>query len=304
MRMHSRTSREGRITDEPVSTGSRHASSPRILLPVEEAPEPFVISLLHALAQEEGGDALVAKIVSVPEQTPLELTDQLLAPHHEKLHAAMRAVSESGPETPLEGVVRVGRNAVKNIASAADEHGVSTIVTSEIDRESSIIPVFGSDVDRLRANTSCRLVVATTTEHRTDVSSILVPIAGGPHSEKAVEVARALAKRHDAWIDLLHVVEPDSTPEQRNEAQQYVEAGSEQLDDFDNWDTWILEADSVTDAIIEQSAHYGVTVLGSPQSGRLRQFVFGSKTDNVRARADSAVVTVWAENTASSRVYR
>lgn len=287
-------SRDGRVTDGPCSAGSRPTSLPRILLPIQEDPEPLVVSLLHALVEYEGGEALVAKIVSVPEQTPVDLTDQILGPHYETLNATLRTVAESDPDTPFDGFVRVGHKAVNNIARTADEHCISTIVTSEINGDSSLRNVFASELSRLRANTACSVVGVTPQEHPTEVSSILVPIAGGPHSKQAVVVARALAKRHEAMIDLVHVVEPNTTPEQRKEAEQCVEARSEQLSNYDKWNARILEAASVSEAIIKQSANYSVTVQGASQKARLRRFITGSKTADVRQSADSAVVTVWA----------
>ena len=52
----------------------------------------------------------------------------------------------------------------------------------------------------------------------------------------------------------------------------------------------MLEADDVAEAIIEQSNYYPLTVLGAPTKGRLRQFVLGSTTQDIRADAQSVVL--------------
>ncbi|MFT4889384.1 MAG: hypothetical protein ACI9YT_000293 [Halobacteriales archaeon] len=65
--------------------------------------------------------------------------------------------------------------------------------------------------------------------------------------------------------------------------------------DGEQWDTWLLEAEDVAEAIVEQSADYDATVLGALRKGRLRRFLFGSTTGAVQDRAESAVLTVWAE---------
>lgn len=52
----------------------------------------------------------------------------------------------------------------------------------------------------------------------------------------------------------------------------------------------MLEADDVANVIIDQSEYYPLTVLGAPTKGRLRQFVFGSTAQDIRAGAQSAVL--------------
>lgn len=264
----------------PNDTGGRSprsAASPRVLLPVEEpSRSPGLTTLAHALAEEEGGGLLRAQIVSVPEQTPHRPLDPLVEPHRETLEESLRAVTETRTGTPVEGVVRIGHGRTRIIANTADDYDATTIVTGRRDRPSSLSWLRRSDAERLQANTSCRVVVAGNTERLTDISSILVPIAGGPHSGEAVDVARALAKYHDAWVELLHIVEPEPAVDQREKATQYFDAGIERLGDYEKYDTWLLEAGDVADAIIEQSAYYNATVLGAPRKGRLRRYVFGS----------------------------
>ncbi|ERG99100.1 MAG: universal stress protein family [Haloquadratum sp. J07HQX50] len=111
-------------------------------------------------------------------------------------------------------------------------------------------------------NTSSRLVVTHGAGELNHVSSILVAVAGGPHSGAAVETARALAVDHDAWIDLLHVVEPDASDERQAQARQYLEESQQRLQGFDRHDTWLLEADDVVDATAEQSAYDDVNWVG------------------------------------------
>lgn len=125
-----------------------------------------------------------------------------------------------------------------------------------------------------------------------NVSSILVPIAGGPHSGLAIDAAQALAEAHDAWIELLHVVEPNTGDERAEESDDILSAGRNRLGEFDRVDTWLLEADDVGDAIVEQTDYYDVTILGAPQCSRLREFLFGSTTSTVEQDAGNTVLTV------------
>lgn len=288
---------------DETSTGydsSVRGAASRVLLSAETtADAPGLIPLAHAVADADGSDILVADVAAVPRQTPLGLSGTHLDSHRELLRRSVRAVDEADPGTPVEGLLRIGRDQSDALGNVVETHGVTTVVTGDDDRSDSLLPFRRSRIDRLRAAASCSVVAAA--GPLDDVSSILVPVAGGPHSGRAIDVALALARRHDAWIDLLHVVEPDASLDTHIRARTYFEAGEERLGDYGTWDTWVLEADDVARAIVEQSAYYDATVLGAPQKGRLRRFVSRSTTADVQADAENAVLTVWDGATSGSR---
>ena len=285
------TRQNGYARDRPATPSSR------VLLPVGElSSSPGAETVARALARYGDGDILLTQVVAVPEQTPLELPDRMLRPHREALCESIDFLNDSGVETTVKGLIRVGHRPPRIVAHTAADHDATTIVVRAPDTRPSLVPFRRSLPEWLQANTSSRLVVADDAGELDHVSSILVAVAGGPHSGAAVETARALAVDHDAWIDLLHVVKPDASEERRVRARQYLEESQQRLQGFDQHDTWLLEADDVVDAIAEQSAYYGVTVVGGSRSGRLRRSIFGSTTSDVEASAENAVLTVWSED--------
>jgi len=291
----------GFLTDD-ASGASRDVTTGGVLLAVDDSlRSPWLPTLAEAVAADRNGDLLVAKVVSIPEQTPPSMSGSILHRHRDPLEESFNTVTENGTTTSVEGVVRVGTGSVPVIAGAAMDHGASTIVLGTGDRSRSRFPGRRSDAERVRARTSCRVVVADDSHRTTDLSSILVPVAGGPHSGAAVEVARAVASRYDAWIELLHVLEPNAGSNRRTRARGLLESTGGRLDG-EQWDTWLLEAEDVAEAIVEQSTYYDATVLGAPRKSRLRRFVFGSTTSAVEDRAESAVLTVWAERETTGRL--
>lgn len=267
----------------------------RLLLPVGKvSSSKGAETVAQALARYGGGDLIITQVVAVPDQVPLELPERMLRPHREALRESVDSLSDSGVDTSVKGVIMIGHRAPRIVAHTAADHNATTIVTCSSDTSPSLVPFCRSWPEWLQANTSSRLVVTHGAGELNHVSSILVAVAGGPHSGGAVETARALAVEHDAWVDLLHVVEPDASDERQAQARQFLEESQQRLEEFDRHDTWLLGADDVVDAIAEQSAYYDVTVLGGPRSGRLRRSIFGSTTSEVETSAKSAVLTVWS----------
>ena len=150
----------GFLTDD-ASGASRDVTTGGVLLAVDDSlRSPWLPTLAEAVAADRNGDLLVAKVVSIPEQTPPSMSGSILHRHRDPLEESFNTVTENGTTTSVEGVVRVGTGSVPVIAGAAMDHGASTIVLGTGDRSRSRFPGRRSDAERVRARTSCRVVVA------------------------------------------------------------------------------------------------------------------------------------------------
>ena len=183
--------------------------------------------------------------------------------------------------------------APNDVEPAVDRRDPSALVVERDPGPSLLSGLRGTAAERLADRTD-----VLTVDDRGDVetlASILVPIAGGRHSQLAVEAARAIAAANDAAIDLFHVVETDGAAS-RERGEQILATAATALGEFESADTWLYEAESAADAIIEQSEYYDLTVMGAPTVGPLERFVFGSTSTDVQQDADSPVVVAHAHS--------
>lgn len=135
-------------------------------------------------------------------------------------------------------------------------------------------------------------------------SSILVPVASGPHSGLATKVAQSIAEAYDCWLELFHVIPEDAPDEARADADRLLDAYEYRLDDDVDVDQHVYEAGDPADAIIEHSEYHSVTILGAPQKGKLRRFLFGSTTDEVTRNAEYGPVLTARRNVRESAFSR
>lgn len=173
---------------------------------------------------------------------------------------------------------------------------VRTVETTDIDtvvvpNESDTGRIRPGLADRLALRVECNVITVNGRRGYEHVPSILLAVAGGPHSGLATDVARQIAADCDAWIDVLHVVDEDAPDHRRRQAETYVEGAFHRIDQYETTTTWILEADDVASAIIEQSSYYGLTIVGAPEKGRLRRFISGSTNRSIRNNARSVVLS-------------
>lgn len=180
------------------------------------------------------------------------------------------------------------REFARRTESLVNTHDIDTLVLGASHAEW----VRRSPVERLAGRVSCDVVIHNGRPMPDTVSSVLLAFAGGPHSGVATDVAGDVAAAFDAWVDVLHVVEPSAGPDDLARADASLDAALARLAHHDDSDRWRLEAEDTTEALIEQSQYYDLLVLGMPTKSRLRQLIFGSTVRAVRNDGHSAVLVV------------
>jgi nucleotide-binding universal stress UspA family protein len=178
---------------------------------------------------------------------------------------------------------------VQGVLHAARTHDVDTLVVPS-----------GTGTGRLRKDATERIathadadvVVVNGRRGFEKPPSILLPVAGGPHSGLAADVATTIATDCNAWIDILHVIDEDAPPHQREQAESLVDDIYHRITRPESTTTWVLEATDTTEALVEQSRYYGLAIIGAPTKGRLRRLIFGSTNTSVRKNAASVVLSV------------
>ena len=243
-----------------------------LLGPVEDTTaRQRAASVAHALATSRNTGLLVSGGLAADESTRLPES-------HREGHCSSSTTIEG--ETALDPVV--------------SRHNPSALVVKRNTEQHLLGELFSDRAERLSAKTDVMTVDGRGDTDR--IASILVPIAGGDHSQLAVETAVALARANDAAVDLFHVIE-DDTEESRDRGQTLLNTALATIDESDaeRVDTWLYEAPDAPEAITEQSNYYDLTVMGAPTVGPLERFVFGSTSKHVQREGDSPVIVAHAK---------
>ena len=183
----------------------------------------------------------------------------------------------------------VARSVPKGILAAVDETDPSALLVGWRPRKRTDA-VLGTTVDTLLERAACDLYVERIGVEANGVESVLLPVAGGPHVRAAARAAKAIAARNDASIHVLSIA--DSHGEEG--ATVYVEEARAEVAAIDGpetpVETAVVEADSVTEAIIEEGADHDVVVLGATRKGPIRGRLVGSVPRTVTRRTEKTVI--------------
>jgi nucleotide-binding universal stress UspA family protein len=276
-------------TPETTTAVAGQHDGDHILVPLLAGEVPALLDQLKvatALARSTGAPLTVVNPIAPPGQTPAEYHRVADGDDAALLAWAFEQTAESPPQ--VDGDFVYTRTAVSGVLRAVSAYDVDTVV----------VPGSGSArlrkgaTDRIAAHAEADVVVVNGKPGFKRAASVLLPVAGGPHSGPAADVAAAVAADCDAWVDVLHVVDEDASDRRRERADDLVEGLARRIGRPDTTTTWVLEAPDVVEAITEQSRYYGLTVLGAPTTSRLRELIFGSTNSSVRANAESAVLSV------------
>lgn len=261
----------------------------RVFAPLLEPHVPALTDQLEVattLARATGADLQVADPTALPGRSPEVLRRHAADDRGREL--LDWAVERAAAIDRADGRVLYSRRLVTDVLRTVAAAGVDTLVLPG----KSPGGLLGRDAtERIALHADCDVVVVNGRPGYDEVPSVLLPVAGGPHSGLAADVARRVAEACDAWVDVLHVVEEGTREATRATAERFVEAAARRIGRPETTSPWILEAGDAAEAIIEQSKYYGLTVVGAPTTGRLRQFIHGSTNQSVRENARSVVLS-------------
>jgi len=259
------------VSDTQPTAEKYAAAGPCLLGPItDETAQRRGAAVAHALATSRDLDLLLN------DNVPTEGAHTLPESHRESHSSSTTSVATGTALDP-----------------AVSQYNPSTVVVKRNTEQRLLDELFSDRAERLSAQTDVLTVDGRGEADR--IASILVPIAGGDHSQLAVETGVALAAANDAAVDLFHVIEDDSDAA-RDRGQTLLQSALASVpDDTDRVDTWLYEALNAPEAIIEQSSYYDLTVMGAPTDNPLERFVFGSTSKQVQREADSPVIVAHAK---------
>ena len=253
------------------------------------------------IAADRSYDILLLYVVEVPAQVPLsegtafvDEEDRAVLSHAEEL------VEATG--VPVESRIRYARNTATGIVGGAEEHDADLVVMGWRGRPPRRRVILGSYVDSVLRNAPCDvLVTRIRTPRAADVNGVLVPIASGPHTHLATELAGSIATRHDAHVTLMHVISENATDAEREDAAELLDQCKRLIEDV-SVEQVIAESDHIAGRITDETAIHDVTILGASEQGLLRGKLLGTISESVgRNAAGTAMIAQRHPSTTSKR---
>ncbi len=167
----------------------------RVMVAVSDADNALsMIRTTHALCHAKDARLELLHMVPVPHQVPL--ADAYMLEGKEAITEAMLYLA---PTYPLSSTIRYCRNKARGIVSAVREKKTDMLIMGWRGYSKSRSFILSSTVDPVIERAPCNVVVLRDCPDQ-KFKNILVPVAGGPNSAFALEIASILAKENDGQI--------------------------------------------------------------------------------------------------------
>jgi nucleotide-binding universal stress UspA family protein len=255
-----------------------------------QAGRPVVGTLLNPSGDTQARRLASALAADADSRVRLVTMDDEEAPDRRVVEVGAEGATVRLPQR-ASGSPTTGADSVERVVAEATAADADVVTLQRATAESGSGVLRRATTDRLVASLETDIVVANGAGSLESLASILVPVAGGRHTDLAVRTARALGRQTGAWVELFHVVPEGTGTDTRLRGEACLAEAQTGLADFDQHDTWLYEGSDPASAIAEQSRYYDAVVMGAPEMGRIRRMVFGSTLDAVDERVDVPIVT-------------
>ncbi|MGH9176688.1 MAG: universal stress protein [Vicinamibacterales bacterium] len=254
---------------ERVRPFSKHASwhDYEVLVALAEEPDPTtLITAARAMAKCHDGEVLALHIG----------TDE-----HPGVTVLERSMTLGDLSVPLVPVVRMGERVDEIIISAARDYHVDRLLLGWRGTSRTRGVFLGSTLDYVVAHAPCDVIVVKDRGWPAPLQRILVPAAGGPNSQLALEVAGELAQQSGAAVTGLYVESPGRDEASHKKARGVLDAQMKALPEEITSTLAVEQGQDVVRTILQAAADHDLTIIGATQEGLFQQLMFGNVPERI-----------------------
>lgn len=271
----------------------------RMLVPVAN-PDNALKIVPHTMRIAEAKSASVELLHMVPIPDQIPLSDAHCYMEHGK-EAIMEAMLYLATRFPVRHTVRYCRNAARGIVSAARDHAADLIIVGWRGHTHAHDFFYGSTVDPILERNPCDVIVVKGEIHG-GCKRVLVPLAGGPNSRLALEMASIFVDPEDGVVVPFNVTQPgrptldiDRFLERTQERYHCAPSRFEPK--------FAVDRNPVA-AILAEAAECDLLVIGATKGSVLGQFTGPPLPELVARQTDVPLIMVKAGTVVKSWVER
>jgi len=258
----------------------------RILVPVADVDQvlPLVPSMLR-LAEASDGVVELVHLVAVPDQVPLSDAHRYALPGTE---GAVEASLYLPARRLVNSSILYCRNPARGILFQARASRADLILLGWRGRMSEAGRLFGRTLDQVLERATCDVAVVRPGT-RAPFVNVLVPVAGGPNSERALEIAGLLADPKLGIVTALHVKTARGHP--LDLAALITKVCRESSMVCERFSGRVVTAEDPRAIILREAAAADLVVLGATE-GRFRRLVAATLPEDIARSSDRPLVIV------------
>ncbi len=248
-----------------------------------------LVQATYRLCGAKDAQVELIHMVAVPNQISLTDAEKYTQSGKEAIQEAMLYFSM---HFPVSTTIRYCRNIARGIVSAIRAKKTKMLVLGWHGQRSTKKFNIGSTVDPIIEQAPCNVVVLKDCGGNRTFKNILVPLAGGPNGALALEIASIMADSEEQGRITAFKVDTGRSKKKFN-MEKFLDVQAERLSiDRKRFTTKTVEAKSPVVAILRESRHYDLVVLGVTYRPLLYQIARQSLPEKIACRCGKPLVMV------------
>ena len=270
-----------------------------VIVPVASKEQARILGKIASyLASDHDGEIIALHVIQVPPQLTLGEGRTMLKEGRPLVDMVIEQAKKI--DVPVHTILRLGRNVAESIRKTAEENAAEMIVLGWPGYTNTSGRIFGSVIDPIVDDPPTDIAVVRYREAR-PLRNILVPVAGGPNTRKAVQLAVSMARfgvTGPVKITLLHVVPVGSDERSRIRAGQVFREALSGIS-YDHIEKKIVEGADLVETILkfsetgtEDGDMFDLIVLGSTKEPLFKNLLVGNLSTRIAKEAKVTVIVV------------
>ena len=224
-------------------------------------------------------------MVPVPEQVALSDADQYM---HSGKEAIMESMLYYATQYPTSSTIRYCRNVARGIYSAVRQKKANMLIMGWHGKHRGHHFTIGATVDPILERTPCDVVMVKDCGGNKKFHNVLVPIAGGPNSALALEMATSLAEKNGGSVTAMTVETPGRKP---LDLKEFIEENASRCHiDQSRINCKTATGSDVVTTILETAEDYDLVVIGSTTESMLSKIAHAPIPETVAKKLEKPLV--------------
>jgi amino acid transporter/nucleotide-binding universal stress UspA family protein len=269
-----------------------------VMVPVATTEQAIILGKIGTiLAEANQGEVLALHVVKVPPQLSLGEGRLFLKEGRAFLETV---IHEAKPQNvPVHTIIRLGRDVAESVRKTVEENASDMLVLGWPGFTNTAGRLFGSVIDPIVDNPPTDIAIVRYRQRR-PVRKILVPVATGPNSRRAVKMAVDMAQFGDhgpAQVTLLHVIPPGKRNGDLVRAEQAFKESLVGIS-YELIVKEVLESENIVEGILskaagdDQSSEFDLIVIGATLEPLLQRMRMGNISEKVAQGAHVSVIVI------------
>lgn len=260
-----------------------------VLVPL--ANRETVPQLMHfatKIAKAHAGDLTVMNVIQIPAQLPPSEGRKYLGQARDLLDRGIKIAEDN--DIPVYSLVKVSHNIPKAIIETCEERQIELMVLGWEGDVPSHNRVFGTIMDEIILNaTSDIAMVCRPPRQESRIERILIPISNINYAMLSLQIAEALTREDKTPIALFHVTASGDPKEIR---RRYLEELQKRKGEIDpsRYDIIISQTQWIPEAIMAETHHNDLIIMGAPEEGLVRRALFGDLPAYIAREMDTPLI--------------